>query len=190
MMALLLPAGGGDPVYPGSLIAQHGAGHCPALVLLADHVLLRHLHPVEEDLAVHPHDIGEEADRDTGALEVYQEEADAPLLLDVGVGPGQHEGPVGTVGGCAPYFLAVENEAVVLFHRLGGYGSQVRASPGFAESLAPHGLAAGNLGQVLFLLFLAAVLDQSGCQHKSALYVHSREFVVVHLVTENELPGN
>ena len=85
--------GDADAGDAGALVAEQEFGVVPALVLLADQVLDRHLDVVEEHLVdlVAAVDGLDRAHRDALRLHVDQDEGDAHLLLRIGVGAAQAE---------------------------------------------------------------------------------------------------
>ena len=96
----------------------------PALVLLADPVLDRHLHVGEEDLVdlvahrrARAVDQVDRIDLDAGRLHVDQQEGDALLPLALVRGPHQAEDPVGPMGVGRPDLLAVDDVVVALHAR-------------------------------------------------------------------------
>ena len=103
-------------------------------------------------------------DLDAGLADVDDEEAQAPVLGHLPVGPGQQHPAVGVLGPRGPHLLAVDRPAAAVVHRPGLRAGQVRPGPGLGEELAPQLLAAHQRGQEPGLLLLAAV-DQ---QHRPA----------------------
>jgi hypothetical protein len=95
----------------GAFVREQMLGIGPALVLLADQVLGRHLDVVKPDL-VHlvlavQHDDG--LDAHAGRLHVDQQEADAGLRLAVVRGADQAEDPVAVLAQRRPGFLAIDD---------------------------------------------------------------------------------
>ena len=87
--------GNADAGDAGALVAEQEFGVIPALVLLADQVLDRHLDVVEEhfvDLAAAVDGL-DRAHGDALRLHVEHDEGDAHLLLRAGIGAAQAEDP-------------------------------------------------------------------------------------------------
>ena len=157
---------GGDQHALGVHAAQDVA---EALPLLADQVLRRHFHVVEEHFgAVVVHHGADRPDGEALAqrlAHVDQEDRQAlgallGLLARRGARQQQHQ--VGMLGAAGPHLLAVHDVgAVVLLHRRRAQRQRVGAAGrlGDAERLQAQ-LAAGDLGQVALLLLLAAVPQQ------------------------------
>src|SRR5690348_2942004 len=128
----------------GALIAEQELGVGPALVLLADEVLGRHLDVVEEHLvdfapAIHGHD---GADGDARRLHVDEQEGDALLLLlGAGIGAHQVEDPIGEMRRGRPDLLAVDDVVVAIAYRLGPERGEVGTGARLGEALAPDMLA-------------------------------------------------
>src|SRR5204863_5993064 len=126
----------------------------PALVLLADELVGRHLDVVEPDLvdlvlAVHGDD---RPHRDAWALHVDEQEADAGLRLAVARGAHEAEDPVAVLAERGPGLLAVDDVLVAAPLCLGLQRSEVGARAGLAVALAPPDFAALDAGQEALLL--------------------------------------
>ena len=153
-----------------ALVAEQIFGDVPALVHLADDLVLRHLHVVEEGLA-EGRIAGDEQDRpgrDAGARHVEQEEADPLMLGRGGIGADQAEDPVGLVGIAGPDLLAVDQPMIALVLAFGLQAGEVGAGARLGIALAPAYLAAGDLGQIMLLLRLAAIFEQGRAEHRDA----------------------
>ena len=153
-----------------ALVAEQIFGDVPALVDLADDLLLGHLHVVEEGLAEGriAADQQDRLGRHARRLHVEQQEAD-PALLGLGRGAHQAEDPVGLVGIAGPHLLPVDQPVVaplVSFFGLGLQPGEVGAGAGLGIALAPADLAARDLRQIMALLLLAAELEQRRPEHR------------------------
>ena len=138
------------------LVGEQELGAGPALAFLADAVLDRHPHVIEEHV-VHVMRAVEHDDRphrDAGRLHVDQQEGDALLRLGLGVGAHQAEDPVAPVGERGPGLLAVDDVVVAPLiigtHRPGAQAGEVGAGARLGIALAPrHGrLADARAGSV------------------------------------------
>src|SRR3989442_1063624 len=78
-------------------VRERRHGDLPALVHGADHLLARHLHPVEEDLAElrRARRLPERTDGDARAPHVEEEVRDAAVFRQRGIGAGEQDGPAG-----------------------------------------------------------------------------------------------
>src|SRR6185312_1095822 len=134
----------------------------PALVDLADHVLLRNLDVLEEDLVEMPMPVEEHqrAHGDARRLHVDEQVGDAVVLWRVGVGADQQEATIGEMCARGPHLLAVDDEMVALVDRPGPEAGKVAAGAGLGEALAPALVPGEDRGQVALLLRFGAELDQ------------------------------
>ncbi len=172
-----LAAGGVGRV---ALELQQPLGDGPALVELADQVLLRNLHVGEEHLRERRL-AGDGPDRphlDARGLHVDQEEADA-VMLDLGIGAHEAEAPVGEAAARGPDLLAVDQIVVALVLGLGLQAGEVRTRARLGIALAPAHLAARDPGQVQLLLFLVAVFEQRRAEQRRAHAGHRVEGAAV-----------
>ena len=90
-----------------------------------------------------------------------------PCLVRL-VGSHQAEDTVRLVGVAGPDLLAIDDEVVAGILRGGLQAGEVGACTGFRIALAPADFAPHDLGQVLLLLRLRAVLQQGRAQHGDA----------------------
>ncbi len=88
-----------------------------------------------------------------GDVHVDQKVGDAPVLGNVGIGPGQADAHVGAGGHRGPHLLAVERPAPVHPGGPGAEGGQVGTGPRLAEQLAPDDVAAEGRGHPALGLF-------------------------------------
>lgn len=106
--------------------------------------------------------------RHARSLHVEHEEANPLVLGRIRVGAGEQEDPVGAVAAGGPDLLAVDDEVVAVAYGAGLQRGEVAARARLRVTLAPDRLGAGDAGQVLALLLLAAVHDQRRSQHAHA----------------------
>ena len=141
--------GHADAGDAGALVAEQELGVVPALVLLADQVLDRHLHVVEEHLVdlVAAVDGQDRAHGDAGRLHVDQQERDAFLLLRRRIGAHQAEDPVGVLRQRGPGLLAVDDVVVAVALGRGLQRGEVGAGAGLGEALAPPVVEIGDARQ-------------------------------------------
>ena len=145
--------------------------HRPAVVERADQLARRHPYVVKKHLAKArlAADQLNRLDRDARAFHVDQDEADALLLLDGGVGAHQGVHPVSRVAVGGPDFRAVDDEvAVLILARRGLQAGQVGAGIGLAETLAPAHAAFHHGRQVLAFLRFGAQFEQHRPKHPHA----------------------
>ncbi len=144
-------------------------GDVPALVLVMDAVRLGHLHPVHEGFA----EGGVAADqqdrlgRHALAGHVEQHEAD-PALLGRLAGADEAEDPVRLVGIAGPYLLPIDDVMVARVLRARRQAGEIGPGVGLRITLAPPDLTARDWGQVIELLFLRAIFQQRGPEHRDA----------------------
>ena len=133
---------------------QQELGRRPALVLLEDAVLDRHLDVVEEDVVdlVLAAQGDDRAHGDARRLHVDQQKADAGLRLGLGVGAHQEEAPVGELRERGPGLLAVDDIVVALAHGAGAQVGEVGAGARLGVALAPPDVAIIGRRQELGLL--------------------------------------
>src|SRR5581483_3357039 len=133
----------------------------PAAVLLADEVLLRHAHVVEEDLVevVVVRHVDERTDGDAWGLHIDDEVTNALVLRRVGVRAREQDHVLGDVRAGGPDLLAVDDVVVAVLDGPRLHGGEVGAGAGFGEALAPDVVALDDAREVLLLLLLGAVED-------------------------------
>ena len=144
-------------------------GDRPAFVFLADAVLLRHAHIVEEDL-VHfmvARQRDDRVDLDAFRREVVdQDEGNALLLLfRIRVGPHEAEHLVRLMRARGPDLRAVDDVVVAVRRRLALERGKVGTGAGFRIALAPPVRAVENARQVMVELFLRAMAHQRRPDH-------------------------
>src|SRR5690606_902577 len=101
------------------------------------------------------------------ALHVEQQEAD-PAMLGFARGADQAEDPVSLVGVAGPDLLAVDQIVIALVLSLGLQAREVAARARLRIALAPADLAARDLRQEALFLFLGAIFEQGGPEHRNA----------------------
>ena len=110
------------------------------------------------------------------------------MLLRRGIGAHQAEDPVGVVRIRGPDLLAVDDVVVAVALGAGLQRGEVRSGVRLGIALAPADQARGNLGQMLLLLRLVAVLQQRRAKHPDAearqrgARAHRRHLLAQHLV--------
>ena len=163
-----------DPEHP-PLVAERSLAHRPAVVELAEEVLLGHLHVGEEDLVevgvVRVGELGQGPARDAGRAHVDDQHADAAVLGGLGVGAHVAHAVVGLVGPRGPHLLPVHHEVGVAPLGLGGQRGQVAARVGLAHADAPRDLALQRREDEALLLLLVPELDDGGGTDGEALRV-------------------
>src|SRR5262249_28062248 len=82
--------------HGAALVGEHGHRDAPALADLADEVLPRHTHVLEEHLAelALARDLAQRPHLDAGRIELAEDEGDAAVAV-LSIGAGEHEDPVG-----------------------------------------------------------------------------------------------
>ncbi len=134
-----------------ALVAEEGHGHRPPGVHRPDHVFPGSPGVGEEGL-VEPGATGhlpDGADLNPGLVHGHQQEGDALVFGGVGIGAGQHEDPVGRLGGRGPDLLPVDHPLVTVKHRPGaeaGRGRNPNRAPSIPGTKGPgrRGCGAGN----------------------------------------------
>ena len=146
------------------LVRERALGERPALVELAQQVLLRHNGVGEEDLVevgvVVMRQLRERAALDARGLHIDDEDADAFVLRRVGVGAHEAHAPVGVVRARRPHLLAVDDEVVAVEHGSGLQARQVAARARLAHAQAPRDLGPQRRQQPALLLLRCAVVVQ------------------------------
>src|SRR5579885_2099818 len=182
------PAGHPHSTDHLALVSQQEFRDLPSLVQLADEICLENLHILEERLAEGrlARDQSDRRSRDAGAFHVEENKADPLVLGRLRIRPHEAEDPVSLVGIRGPDFRSVNDEVVaaILGARLQrgevGTGSRLRVT------LAPSNFAARDLGQMLALLLLVAVLQQRRPEHPDAEAVERRAAAErAHLLAQN-----
>ncbi len=141
-------------------MAQRAGGDPPALVELADQVLGRDRHVVEEHLVevevVGRHDRPERAPGQAGAVGRDHQHAQAAVLGGVGVGADEGQDHVGVVRARRPHLLAVDDEPVAVEHGPGAQAGQVGARVRLAHPERGGDLAPQDRPRPALLLLLGA----------------------------------
>ena len=154
-----------------------GHGDRPAGADLAEHLVLGHLHVVEEDLgetglAV---DLGDRAHRHAGRVHGDEEVGQPAVALGLGVGAEDAEAPVGEGAAAGPCLLAVEDPVAVVrrvARRARADAGQVAAGVGLGPALAPDLVAGRHRREVARLLGLGPVLEHGGGEQEDAVLAH------------------
>ncbi len=151
-------------------------GDRPARADLAEHLVLGHLHLVEEDLgesglAV---DLGDGPHRDAGRVHGDEKVGQAAMALRFGVGAEDPEAPVGERAAAGPRLLAVEHPAVPgrVARGVRADAGEVAAGVGLGPALAPDFVRAGHGREEARLLRLGPVLEQGGAEEEDAVLAH------------------
>jgi hypothetical protein len=143
-------------------MGERGVGDDPAVVHPAHHFSfgqrVREEHLVELGGSVGLRD----AHLDAVLAHRHEEIRDSGVLRRKGVRAGEQEDVVGELGLRGPDLLAVDDPLVAVEHRARLQTGEVGAAVGLAETLAPSGLAAQDLGEELLLLLLGAPLEDRG----------------------------
>ena len=132
-----------------ALVAERRLRDLPAAVQLADEVLGRHAHVVEEDLVelLAAGHLPQRPNGDARAVHVDDEEADA-LRLRRGADRCAPAGcPSGELRVAGPHLLAVDDEVVAVALGLAAQRGEVGAGVGLGEELAPDLLGREDLGR-------------------------------------------
>ena len=170
----------------GAFVLEQEFGVFPALAGFANQVFGGNFHIVEKDLV----EVMLAIDRDNGPdgdarrLQVSQQERDALLRLDLGIGSNQKETPVGLMSAAGPDLGAIHDIAAVFQDRSGLERGQIRTGIGLRESLRPDHVAFQNRRQEALLLFLVAEGDDGGTDQIEGLECRGRRIGLVALVLE------
>ena len=103
-----------------------------------------------------------------GLVHGHEQERDALVLGDVGVGAGEHEDPVGQVAGAGPDLLAVDDPLVAVELGPAPEVAEVGAGVGLGVALAPQVLAGEDAGQEVRLLLVGPPLQDRVADHLDA----------------------
>src|SRR5262245_15363573 len=150
-----------DDVEDAALVLQRRDGDLPSAVQLAEQVLARYPHVLEEDLVevgVARH-LPQRTHLDARAPTVHQQARHAARPPRRGIGPAQDHAPVGVVSERGPDLLTGEPEVIAVEHRLGAERRQVRARARLRESEAPEVVGRQDAWQETPLLLVGAVGD-------------------------------
>src|SRR5690606_23737586 len=101
-------------------------------------------------------------------VHVDQQEGDAFLRLDLGIGAHQAEHHVGVLAQRGPGLLPIDDVVVAFAHRTGLQRSQVGAGAWLGVALTPPVLAVKDARQVVAFLLLAAEPDDDRRHHRYA----------------------
>ena len=157
-----------DPRDARSLVAEQILRVGPPAIFLADEIVERHLHVLEEDF-VDLVIFVERDDRthgDARRLHVDQEERDALLLFRGRIGAHEAEHHVGVLAERRPGLLAVDDVVIALAIGARSERREIGAGAGFRVSLAPPVGAVEDARQIVGLLRVAAVFHQHGRDHR------------------------
>ena len=145
----------------------------PARVHRADDVVGSGARPGEEDLGELRVSIdhADRADLDSGLVERNQQEADAAVTGRFRIGAGQHENPIGAVGGRGPDLLAVDDPLRAVQPGASRQRGQVGAGSRLGIALAPDVLHRPDTGKEVLLLLLRAPHQQRVGEHLDAVGV-------------------
>ena len=171
------------------LVHQRREGDRPAVVDVAEAVVIGHAHVVEEDL-VEARAAGHLPQRthlDAGRLHVDDEAGEALVLGQVGIGAGDDLADVAVVRAGRPHLLTGDHPLVTVADCSGLQAGQVAAGTRLAEQLAGHDVGAVHRREVRLLGRLAAV-GQDRRRHHSETDGERR--LVGHLVLRLQgVPG-
>ena len=128
-----------DEGTAGPLFVEQILCIAPALIRLPDEVLRWNFHVVKEHLAEMgvAVDLVDPPDRESGRLQVDQQERQASLGLYVGIGPHDEEAPIGVLGATGPDLLPIHEVMVILANCTGSQRSQIRTGRRLGETLCP-----------------------------------------------------
>ena len=162
------------------LAHQRRDGHPPALPFLAEHVLVRDAHVVQEDLVefCFASDLIQRPHLDAWRVHVEHEIREAVVLGNVRVGARDEQPPLRYVRECRPGLLAVDHPRVSVAHRARRESGDIRSRRGFAEELTPDVFAREDTAQQLSLAVLFAVGEHDGRTHADPDRIHQHVFVV------------
>ena len=165
--AALAPTARAHAAQRLALEGQHGAGHPPAVVDVAQDVGHRHPHPVQEHLV----EVGfaghltQRPDGDARRAHVDDEHRDALALGARRIAAGQAGGVVAVLRARGPHLLPVEHELVTVAVGPGLHAREVRAGTGLAEELAPDVFAPQQRRDQRLFLCVAAMHEQRRAAH-------------------------
>ncbi len=145
-----------------ALVRERGVGDRPPTVELADEMVCRHEHIVEEHLVELglAGDLPQRAHLDTRLVEVDHEVGDAAVLGRVGIGPHEGDAPAGEAGVGGPDLLAPHQPAALGRFGDGAQRGEVGAGVGLAEELAPDLAGVEDRRQPAGLLLRRAARQQ------------------------------
>src|SRR5579864_8476338 len=148
----------------------------PAAILVADDIVERHLHVLEEDFVDFVVFIQRDDGtyRDARRLHVDQQERDALLLLRAAIGAHEAEHHVGMLAERGPRFLTVHDVVIADALCTCAQRREIRPRAGLRIALAPPVGAVENARQVVALLRLAAIFHQHWRDHRHAERQHGR----------------
>src|SRR5579875_2775427 len=128
-----------EECQPGPLVHQRGQRHLPAVADAAQHVLVPHPRPLDEQLVELrlAGDLAQRADLHPLLLHVEQKVGETPVLGHLGVGARQQHAPLRVLGAAGPHLLSGDHPAAVVPHRPRLQRGQIRSRLGLGEALAP-----------------------------------------------------
>src|SRR5579872_5868 len=155
---------------------QGGDRDLPSLILLADEVLLRHLHIFEENLVKIrvAGDLYQRPHRHTRAMHIDEDVTDALVLRGRWIGAREQDAHVGVMRIRGPYLLSVDDEVVAFLDRTRLQRRHIGTGAGLRISLAPDFLARQNLRHVALLLFLGSPMDDGRADQHDAEAIDQR----------------
>ena len=107
----------------------------------------------------------ERAHLDARAVHVDEQEGDAVMLGDIGIGAYEQHAPVAELRGRVPHLLAVDHELVAVAIGAAPEAGEIAARTGLAEELAPRIVAGEQTREVLAALLVAAVAHEGRPEH-------------------------
>ena len=153
-----------------ALVHQCRQGHIPAIVDIAEAVIIGHAHFVEEDL-IERRATGhllERADLHVRIFHVDDEAGQSLVLGEIPVGAGDDLTDIGVVRTGGPHLLAGDHPFISIALSFGGQGRKVRSGAGLGEQLAGDHFAAPQLLHVQLAGNVRAVVLNCRGDHSEA----------------------
>ena len=169
-------------------MAQESLGHRPALIDAANHVLLRHLHAVEEGVTKcrRVSERQHRLDFDTGALEVDQEERDPGLLLHRLICAHEAKHPVRVLREGRPGLLTIDDEMIAGVLGSRAQRREIASGAGLGVALTPKFLGAEDLRKESLLLSVGAKADDQWAHHRQTKHGKRWGSGQLHFLVEDE----